>query len=73
MKKKDLEHLESVCALFTMCHCTEEMLDGFTEDDFPEMLNDPIHTLKASIHDLIESMKQYRDSKEDTFMSACED
>ena len=73
MKKKDLEHLESVCALFTMCHCTEEMLDGFTEDDFPEMLRDSIRALKESIRDMNENMEQYHALKRDTLMSACED
>ena len=73
MKKQDIMHLESVCALFTMCHCTEEMLDEFTDEDFPEMLMDSIHALKSSIHDMIESMEQYRDLKKDTFMSACDD
>lgn len=73
MKKKDLEHLESVCALYTLCHCMDDMFDGFTEDDFPEMLSDSIHALKASIHDMIESMEQYHALKKDTFMSACED
>lgn len=51
----------------------DDMFDGFTEDDFPEMLNDSIHALKASIHDMIESMEQYHKLKKDTFLSACED
>lgn len=73
MKKKDLEHLESVCALFTLCHCMDDMFDEFTEDDFPEMLSDSFHALKESIHDMIEIMEQYHAIKKDTFMSACED
>ena len=73
MKRKDLEHLESVCALFTICHGTEEMLDEFTEDDFPEMLRDSIHAFKASVHDMLESVEQYYALKKDTLMSACED
>ena len=73
MRQKDIMHLESVCALFTMCHCTEDMLDGFTEDDFPEMLRNSLKELKTSIHSMIESMEQYRDLKKDTFLSACED
>ena len=73
MKKKDLEHLESVCALFTMCHCTEEMLDEFTEDDFPEMLGNSLKALKASMRDMLECMEQYHALKRDTFLSACED
>lgn len=73
MKQKDLMHLESVCALFTMCHCVDDMLDEITEDDLPEMLEESYKNLKASIHSMIESMETYRDQKKDTFMSACED
>lgn len=73
MKRKDLVHLESVCALFTLCHCMDDMFDGFTDDDFPEMLSDSIHALKTSVHDMIENMEQYHKLKKDTFMSACED
>ena len=73
MKRKDLVHLESVCALFTMCHCMDDMFDGFTEDDFPEMLGNSLKALKTSIHDMLECMEQYHALKKDSFLSACED
>lgn len=73
MKQKDLMHLESVCALFTMCHCMDDMLDEITEDDLPEMLGESYQALKTSIHAMLSSMEQYRNAEKDTFMSACED
>ena len=73
MKQKDLIHLESVCVLFTLCHCMDDMLDEITEDELPEMLGEDYKNLKASIHAMLESMEQYRKAEKDTFMSACED
>lgn len=70
MKQKDLMYLESVCALFAMCHCMDEMLD---EIYLPEMLRDSYQALKTSVHSMLESMEQYRNDEKDTFMSACED
>lgn len=73
MKQKDLIHLESVSALFSMCYCMDELLDEITEDHLPEMLEEPYKALKLSIHSIMESMETYRKVEKDTFMSACED
>lgn len=73
MKQKDLMQLESVCALFTLCHCMDGLLDEITEDDLPEMLGESYQALKTSIHAMLSSMEQYRNAEKDTFMSACED
>ena len=73
MKQKDLMHFETVCALFSMCHCLDDLLDEITEEDLPETLGESYQALKTSIRAMLEGMEQYRDAEKDTFMSACED
>lgn len=73
MKRKDLMDYEVVLALFTMCHCIDGMIDEIAECDLPEMLRDDYRSVRSSICALTESIKQYRDDKMDTFLSACED
>ena len=73
MKRKDFMTHEVVLALFTACHCIDSIIDEVDECDLPEMLRDDYRSVKSSICALTESIKQYRDDKMDTFLSACED
>ena len=73
MKRKDLMDYEVVLALFTISHCAEGMFDEVAEDDLPDALCSYYRAVRSSICALTESIKQYRDDKMDTFLSACED
>lgn len=73
MKRKDLMDYEVVLALFTICHCMDGIIDEIAEDDLPESLISGYRAVRSSISSLVESIKQFRDEKIDTFMSACED
>ena len=73
MKKQDLMDYEVVLALFTICHCMDGIIDEIAECDLPEALQDSYKAVKSSIYTLTESIKNYRDDKKDTFLSACED
>ena len=73
MKKQDLMDYEVVLALFTICHCMNGIIDEIAECDLPEVLQDSYKAVKSSIYTLTESIKNYRDDKKDTFLSACED
>ena len=74
MKRKDIGDFEAVFALFTISHCADMMFDEIAEDDLPESsIRDGYRAVRSSISELVDSIKQYRDDKMDTFMSACED
>lgn len=73
MKRKDLMDFEVVFALYTITHCSDMMFDEIAEDDLPESLISGYRAVRSSISSLVSSIKQYRDEKIDTFMSACED
>ena len=73
MKRQDLIDYEVVLALFTICHCMDGIIDEIAECDLPEVLQDSYKAVKSSIYTLTESIKNYRDDKKDTFLSACED
>ena len=73
MKRQDFQDYEVVLALYTICHCMDGIIDEIAECDLPEMLQDSYKAVKSSIYTLTESIKQYRDAKIDTFLSACED
>ena len=73
MKLKDIEDFEVVLALYTITHCADGMFDEIAEDDLPESLCSDYRAVRSSISALTESIKQYRDDKMDTFLSACED
>ena len=73
MKKQDFQDYEVVLALYTVCHCMDSIIDEIADCDLPEMLKDDYRAVKASICALTESIEQYRDSKKETFISACED
>lgn len=74
MKRKDICDFEAVFALFTISHCADTMFDEIAECDLPEeYLRDGYRAVRSSISELVKSIKQYRDSKIDTFMSACEE
>ena len=73
MKKQDFQDYEVVLALFTICHSMDLIIDEIAECDLPEMLRDDYRAVKSSICALTKSIEQYRDSKKETFMSACED
>lgn len=73
MKRQDLMDYEVVLALFTICHCMDGIIDEIAECDLPEVLQDSYKAVKSSIYTLTESIKNYRDDKKDTFLSACED
>ena len=73
MKLKDIEDFEVVLALYTITHCADGMFDEIAEDDLPESLCSDYRAVRSSICALTESIKQYRDDKMDTFLSACED
>ena len=73
MKRQDLMDYGVVLALYTICHSMDCIIDEIAECDLPEMLRDDYRSVKSSICALTESIKQYRDAKKETFMSACED
>lgn len=73
MKRKDIEAFEAVFALFTICHCSDVMIDEIAESDLPESLRDGYKAVRSSISELMEILEQYRDEKIGTFLSACED
>ena len=74
MKRQDIRDFETVFALFTIIHCADAMIDEIAESDLPESsLRDGYRAVRSSISSLMESLEQYRDSKIDTFLSACED
>ena len=74
MKRQDIRDFETVFALFTIIHCADVMIDEIAESDLPEShLRDGYRAVRSSISSLMESLEQYRESKIDTFLSACED
>ena len=74
MKRQDIRDFETAFALFTIIHCADITLDEIAECDLPESsLRDGYRAVRSSISSLMESLEQYRDSKTDTFLSACED
>lgn len=73
MKRKDIEAFEAVFALFTICHCSDVMIDEIAESDLPESLRDGYKAVRSSISELMEILEQYWDEKIGTFLSACED
>lgn len=74
MRRKDIGDFEAVFALFTISHCADMMFDEIAECDLPEeYLRDGYRAVRENISSLVSSIKQYRDEKIDTFMSACED
>ena len=73
MKKQDFCDFEAVFALYTISHCADMMFDEVAEDDLPESLISGYRAVRSSISSLVSSIKQYRDEKLDTFLSACED
>ena len=74
MKRTDIRDFETVFALFTIIHCADVMIDEIAESDLPEShLRDGYRAVRSSISSLMESLEQYRDSKIDMFLSACED
>ena len=61
-------------ALITICHCADTTLDEIAECDLPESsLRDGYRAVRSSISSLMALIEQYRDSKTDMFLSACED
>ena len=74
MKRTDIRDFETVFALFTIIHCADAMIDEIAECDLPESsLRDGYRAVRSSISSLMALIEQYRDSKTDTFLSACED
>ena len=74
MKRQDIRDFETVFALFTIIHCADVMIDEIAESDLPESsLRDGYRAVRSSISSLMESLEQYRESKIDMFLSACED
>ena len=73
MKRKDIFEFKVVFALYTICHCADGMFDEIDEDDLPESFRDGYRAVRSSISELVYSLEQYCEDKEDTFASACED
>ena len=73
MRKQDFCDFEAVFALYTISHCLDMMFEEIAEDDLPESLISGYRAVRSSISSLVDRIKQYRDDKIDTFMSACED
>ena len=73
MRKQDFCDFEAVFALYTISHCSDMMFEEIAEDDLPESLISGYRAVRSSISSLVDRIKQYRDEKLDTFMSACED
>ena len=74
MKRTDIRDFETVFALFTIVHCADVMIDEIAECDLPESsLRDGYRAVRSSISSLMALIEQYRESKIDMFLSACED
>ena len=73
MKLKDIEDFEVVCALYTICHCMDGMIDEIDEYDLTDSLRSDYRAVRSSISSLVKSLEQYRDDNIGTFLSACED
>ena len=74
MKRQDIGDFEAVFALFTISHCADMMFDEIAEDDLPDpLIRDRYRAVRSSIFELVDCIKQYRDLKKETFLSACED
>lgn len=74
MKKQDLMDYEVVLALFTISTMADGAFDEIAECDLPEdPLREGYRAVRESIHSLTKSIAQYRNSKIDTFIAACED
>ena len=74
MKRTDIRDFETVFALFTIIHCADAMIDEIAESDLPEShLRDGYRAVRSSISSLMALIEQYRESKIDMFLSACED
>lgn len=73
MRKKDLSDYEVVFALYTICVCSDLMIDEIEEHDLPEMFRDGYRAVRSSISELRDSLEQYRDEKGEILLSACED
>ena len=70
MKKKDLTEMQTVCSVYSMCYCLNELLDEVVSDLPEEICTDLFRDwLKNFIHDI----ENYNASKESMFLSACED
>ena len=74
MKRQDIGDFEAIFALFTISHCADMMFDEIAEDDLPDpLIRDRYRAVRSSIFELVDCIKQYRDDKKETFLSACED
>ena len=73
MKRKDIFDFKVVFALYTISHCVDMMFDEIDEDDLPESFRDGYRAVRSSISELVDSLEQYCNGKEDSFVSACED
>ena len=74
MKRQDIGDFEAVFALFTISHCADMAFDEIAEYDLPDpLIRDRYREVRSSISELVDCIKQYRDDKMDTFLSACED
>ena len=73
MKKQDLKTFEIVLALYTICRCTDGMLDEIAECDLPPSFREGYRAVRSIISEFGDSLEQYCRDKEDTFIATCED
>lgn len=70
MKKKDLTEMQTVCHVYSMCYCLNELLDEVASDLPEEICTD---LFRGWLENFIHDMEDYKFSKESMFLSACED
>ena len=73
MKRKDIKEFEAVLALYTICRCSDGMIDEIAECDLPESFRDGYRAVRSILSEFGDSLEQYCKDTEDAFMSACED
>lgn len=70
MKKKDLTEIQTICPVYSMCSCLNELLDEVASDLPEEICTD---LFRGWLENFIHVRDDYNFSEESMFLSACED
>lgn len=73
MTKKDLNELQSVCALYSMCYALNELICQLKYSDIPDCMTVEAESLSDALTAMISQMETYREDVRELFFSACED
>jgi hypothetical protein len=72
MTKKDIEDLVTVISIYSPCYSLFGLLNEL-QYDIPKELSDGIEQLNCSLQNMMSLIDNYKESKRDTFVSACTD